>query len=65
MYAVEGNHDTMGEKEGVLALRHIQDLTNIKFLSNESLTLPDMNIQLIGLEEAGKRRRDSTIDEVL
>ncbi|MDR0369934.1 MAG: hypothetical protein LBH96_05545 [Candidatus Peribacteria bacterium] len=64
MYAVEGNHDTMGEKEGVLALRHIQDLTNIQFLYNESLVLSDFNLQLIGIEEAGQRR-DSTIDEVL
>jgi predicted MPP superfamily phosphohydrolase len=57
MYAVEGNHDTMGAGgEGVLALRHIEDLTNIKFLYNESLTLPELNIQLVGIEEAGQRR---------
>jgi predicted MPP superfamily phosphohydrolase len=57
MYAVEGNHDTMGaEGEGVLALRHIEDVTNIKFLYNESLTLPELNVQLVGIEEAGQRK---------
>jgi predicted MPP superfamily phosphohydrolase len=54
----------MGAKEGELALRHIEDLTNIKFLYNESLTLPDLHIQLIGIEEAGQRKNKG-IDEIL
>ncbi|MDR2191183.1 MAG: metallophosphoesterase [Candidatus Peribacteria bacterium] len=61
MYAVEGNHDTMGKQ---LALRHIEDLTPIKFLYNESVILPELNLQLIGLKEAGQWR-NSTLDNVL
>jgi predicted MPP superfamily phosphohydrolase len=53
-----------GEGKGVLALRYIEDLTPIKFLYNESLILPDLNLQLIGIEEAGQWR-NSTLEEVL
>ncbi|MDR0860726.1 MAG: metallophosphoesterase [Candidatus Peribacteria bacterium] len=55
MYAVEGNHDTMGSLE---ALDYIQQHTPIQFLYNQSLTLPEENIQLIGIEEKGQRQKD-------
>ncbi|MDR0650988.1 MAG: metallophosphoesterase [Candidatus Peribacteria bacterium] len=61
MYAVEGNHDTMGN---LLALRHIEERTPIKFLYNESLLLPDWSLQLIGIEEAGQWRNIG-LNEVL
>ncbi|MDR2541508.1 MAG: metallophosphoesterase [Candidatus Peribacteria bacterium] len=54
MYAVEGNHDTMGDLE---ALEYIQQHTPIQFLYNESLLLPNENIQLIGIEEKGQRQK--------
>jgi hypothetical protein len=53
MYAVEGNHDTMGDLQ---ALNRISELTNIKFLYNESNSFPEINLQIIGIEEAGQRR---------
>lgn len=61
MYAVEGNHDAMGDLE---ALDYIQQHTPIQFLYNGSVSLPDQNLQLIGVEEAGQRRKTS-LDTVL
>ncbi|MDR0283105.1 MAG: metallophosphoesterase [Candidatus Peribacteria bacterium] len=58
MYAVEGNHDTMGKgEEKQLALRRIEDLTTIRFLRNESLLLPEFNLQLIGIKDKGQRQK--------
>jgi DNA repair exonuclease SbcCD nuclease subunit len=54
IYAVEGNHDTMGNLQ---ALDRITQLTNIQFLMNESIALPDLNLQLIGIEEKGQRQK--------
>ena len=53
IYAVEGNHDSMGSDEKQLALRWIQDLTNIQFLFDESHTFPERNLQLIGIRDRG------------
>jgi predicted MPP superfamily phosphohydrolase len=61
IYAVEGNHDTMGTLE---ALEYIQEHTPIQFLYNESISLPEFNLQLVGIEEKGQWR-NSTIDAVL
>jgi predicted MPP superfamily phosphohydrolase len=56
MYAIEGNHDMMGNEEKGLALRQIEALTNIHFLYNESIVFPERNLQLIGIEEKGQWR---------
>jgi DNA repair exonuclease SbcCD nuclease subunit len=61
MYAIQGNHDTMGNLQ---ALNRIAELTNMQFLYNESLMLPDINMQIIGIEEHGQRK-NATINEIL
>ena len=64
MYAVEGNHDTRGDKW--LAFRRIQDLTNIQFLFNENVILPELNLQIIGTKERGHgQASNTTIEEDL
>ena len=59
LYAIEGNHDTMGNLK---ALERVSQLTNIHFLFNESVVLPERNLQLIGLKERGQRKRGEDDD---
>ena len=65
IYAVEGNHDTMGNQEE-LSLRRIEYGSDIRFLFNESITFPEYNLQVIGIRDYGHGQPKAfSIDQVL
>ena len=51
MFAIEWNHDIMGD---IKALDRVWEITNIKFLQNEKTILPEFNIQILWIKEQNK-----------